>query len=515
MNTYKSIIGLAVVSCAPLTTLDSQVGHKEKMNVLFIAVDDMNDWVGCFGGNPQVKTPNMDRLAGNNAMIMMNAQCPSSLSCPSRSALLTGLRPSTTGVYQNTQNLRDSKAAMAVPTLPQYFSQNGYFSLSTGKIFHKHQYNGELDAGQWAFDLWQRETGGFPIDKSKIPMSGMDVTGTVGTLMDWGPTAVGKEKTQDWISAQWIVEKLQDEYDKPFFMMLGIAKPHLTWYVPQEYFDRYNLDSIVIPEIREDDLDDILTPDGKKKFEPSEDYKIIKRYGKLREAARAYMACISYVDDCIGLVLDALEKSKYKDNTIIVLLGDHGWFLGEKLRYRKTLLWEESVRSPLLIRVPGMTRTSQCIRIVNFMDLYPTLADLCGLPVPGHCEGRSIVPLLKDPNTKWYPSLTTMGYKNHSVRSEQYRYNVYEDGTEELYDHLTDLMEWKNLIKDPEYKKVIKELRAYLPKTDAKPSPGSGDQTAMANYKDKAGTSLTMPATIDINEEDLEFSIMVNGHHNY
>ena len=494
-----------MIGCAPFTMSLAQVTSIERMNVLFIAVDDLNDWIGCFGGNPQVKTPNIDRLARNNALIMMNAQCPSSLSCPSRSAFLTGLMPSTTGVYQNTQNLRDSKAATAVPTLPQYFSQNGYFTLSTGKIFHKHQYNGEVDAGQWAFDLYQKETGGFPIDRSKIPMSGMDVTGTVGTLMDWGPTTVGKEKTQDWISALWAADKFREDFNKPFFMMLGISKPHLTWYVPQEYFDRYDLNSIVLPEIHEDDLDDILTPDGKKKFEPSADYKIIKQAGKFREAARAYMACISYVDDCIGLVLDALENSKYKDNTIIVLLGDHGWFLGEKLRFRKTFLWEESVRSPLIIKVPGMTGTGCCTRPVNFMDLYPTLADLCGLPVPAHCEGRSIVPLLKKPDKKWYPSLTTMGFKNHSVRSDQYRYNVYEDGTEELYDHNSDPMEWNNLINDPIYKKVVKKLRAYLPETDAKPSPGSDDNVSQKIRIGKSGIPVSMLHTVELNEEDLEY----------
>ena len=515
MNIFKKILGLSLVSCAPLAMSSGQSPDGGKMNVLFIAVDDLNDWIGCFGGNPQVKTPNIDRLARSNAMIMMNTQCPSSVSCPSRSAFLTGLRPSTTGVYQNTQNLRDSRIAMGVPTLPQYFSQNGYFSLSTGKIFHKHQVNGEQDAGQWAFDLWQKESGGFPIDKSKVPMSGMDVTGTVGTLMDWGPTSVGKEETQDWISAQWVVKQLQQDFEKPFFMMLGISKPHLTWYVPQEYFDRYDLSSIIVPDIHEDDLDDILTPDGKKKFEPSADYRIIKQAGKFKDAARAYMACISYVDDCIGLVLDALENSKYKDNTIIVLLGDHGWFLGEKLRYRKTFLWEESVRSPLIIKVPGMTRTSQCTRVVNFMDLYPTLADLCGLPVPDHCEGRSIVPLLKNPAKKWYPSLTTMGFRNHSVRSEQFRYNCYEDGTEELYDHYADPMEWKNLIKDPNYKKVVRKLRAFLPETDAAPSPGSSDQQSIASNKNDDGNYFTDPSKIYINEEDLEYSITVRGQNDY
>jgi len=505
MNSYKSILGLALLSYAPLSFLHGQDTNKEKMNVLFIAIDDLNDWIGCFGGNPQVKTPNIDRLAKNNAMIMMNAQCASSVSCPSRTAFLTGLRPSTTGVYQNTQNLRDSKVATSVPTMPQYFSQNGYFSLSIGKIFHKHQYNGELDAGQWAFDLWERDRASFPIDRSKVPMSGMNVKGATGTLMDWGPTSVGKEKTQDWLAAQWAARQLQQNFDKPFFLMLGISKPHLTWYVPQEYFDRYDLESINISNFREDDLDDILTPDGQKKFKPSADFIAIKQANKFKEANRAYMACISYADDCVGVVLDALEKSKYKDNTIVVLLGDHGWFLGEKLRYRKTHLWEESVRSPLIIKVPGMTKTSQCTRIVSFMDLYPTLADLCGLPVPSHCEGRSIVPLLKNPKTKWYPSLTTMGYKNHSVRSEQYRYNHYEDGTEELYDHRKDPMEWKNLISNPKYKKVIKKLQVYLPETDEKPSPGSDDNLGMNNEKNIKNRLVKMIENIYINEEDLEY----------
>lgn len=492
MESYKNIISLAVIGCAPLTTVLSQNPAKEKMNILFIAVDDLNDWIGCFGGNPQVKTPNIDRLAKNNAMIMYNTQCPSSVSCPSRSALLTGLLPSSTGVYGNTQNLRDSKEAASVPTLPQYFSKNGYLTMSTGKIFHKHQVDGKLDAGQWAFDEWVNEHGGFKVDNSRIPMNGTDVKGTVGTLFDWGPTLVGKEETTDWISSQWAAEKLKHDYDKPFLMMLGISKPHLTWYVPREYFDRYNLDSIIVPQIKEEDLDDILTIDGKKKFEPSDDYKLVKKFDKFKEAARAYMACISYADDCIGVVLDALENSKYKDNTIVILLGDHGWFLGEKLRYRKTFLWEESARCPLIIKVPGMTESTRCSRIVNLMDLYPTLADLCGLPKPMHCEGRSIVPLLKNPERKWYPSLTTMGYKNHSVRSEKFRYIVYADGTEELYDHLTDPLEWKNLIKDPKYGKVVKELREYLPKTNAMPSPGAEEKNLVSRY-------------VIINEEDLEY----------
>jgi arylsulfatase A-like enzyme len=257
-------------------------------------------------------------------------------------------------------------------------------------------------------------------------------------------------------------------------MMVGITRPHLPFYVPQEYFDLYNLDSVKIPEFRLDDLDDVLTPDGKKKFEPTGDFLTIQKYGKFKEVTRAYMACVSYVDDCVGVILDALEASKYKDNTIVVFIGDHGWFLGEKLRYRKNHLWEESCRAPMIIKVPGLTSTSTSERPVSYMDLYPTLAELCGIPAPPHAEGRSIVPVLKDPATPWYPALSTFRYKSHSVRSEQYRYNVYEDNTQELYDHYADPMEHHNLFGDPKYDAVIDDLRKWLPESDAEPSPVVG-----------------------------------------
>jgi choline-sulfatase len=450
----------------------------ERPNVLFIISDDLNDWIGPFGGNPQAITPNMDRLYESGAICMMNAECVSPVCGPSRSALLTGLRPSTTGVYGNGQNLINSKVAAAVPTLPQYFSQNGYFSLSTGKVFHKHKLkDGKLDAGQWAFDLWTNEHGSFEINKDKFPLNGLPSARgreRIGVRLDWGPTTVEKEETVDWISAQWAADKLKEGFDKPFFMMLGFAKPHLTWYVPQQYFDMYDLDTIQIPLINEDDLDDILTPNGDVKFKSSEDYNIIKEYDKFKESTRAYLATISYVDDCLGVVLDALENSQYKDNTIVIFMGDHGWYLGEKLRFRKTHLWEESCRTPLLIKLPGSDDPMQCDRPISFLDLYPTLAELCNLPIPTHCEGRSIVPILENPNKEWYPALTTMGYKNHSVRSDQYRYNIWSDGTEELYDHSTDPMEWNNLIENPEFDKIIETHKTFLPKTDAKVSPSDG-----------------------------------------
>jgi arylsulfatase A-like enzyme len=438
---------------------------------LFIIADDLNDWIGPYGGHPQAITPNLDKFANNGAMVMVNSQTAAMVCGPSRSALLTGLRPSTSGVYTNGQNLLDSEIAAAVPTMPQYFSQNGYFTLSTGKIFHKHRTENGLDHGEWAYDLWERESGGFPIDRDQLPLNNIPPSGMHGSPMDWGPTTVGKEETQDWKIAEWAISKLQDDYDKPFFMMIGITRPHLPFYVPQEYFDLYDLENIQVPEYRLDDFDDVLTPDGKPKFGPSTDFLSIQEHDKFKDVTRAYLACVSYVDDCVGHLLEGLENSKYKDNTIVVFIGDHGWFLGEKLRFRKNFLWEESCRTPMIIKVPGMTKTAKCERPVSFMDLYPTLAELCGIPEPPHTDGRSIVPVLKDPTIPWYPALSTFRYKEHSVRSDQYRYNIWDDGTEELYDHYTDPMEFTNLINDPKNAEIVKELRKWLPETDAEPSP--------------------------------------------
>jgi arylsulfatase A-like enzyme len=443
---------------------------EQKMNVLFIVVDDLNDWVGCFGGNPQIKTPNMDRLAEQGGMVFMNAQAPATVCGPSRSAFLTGLRPSTTGVYTNRQNLRYSEKASLVPTIPQYFSKNGYTSISTGKIFHKHPDIDVRDQGQWAFDVWKEEQGGQIINKKDLPLNGLPDYPIKGTRMDWGPTITGREKTKDWQSAEWIAEKLKDDHDKPFFMMLGISKPHLSWYVPQEYFDLYNLDSIDAPLYLEDDLDDIITPEGEQKFQPSLEFLTIKENNKIKEAARAYMACVSYADDCVGLALESLQNSKYKDNTIVIVIGDHGWHLGEKMVYRKNKSWEEDCRAPLIIYSPEMKEPGIRSQTVNLLDLYPTLAEMCNLPKPEHCEGKSLVPLMNNANLAWDPALTTISYMNHSVRSEEFRYIIYDDGTEELYDHIKDPTEWLNLISDTAYKNVISEMRKYLPEENALPS---------------------------------------------
>lgn len=479
------------LSASMLALLFSFPGHSQsKPNILFIAMDDENDWIGPFGGNPQILTPNLDRLCSEKAMIFTNAHCTGPVSCPSRSSLLSGFRPERTGCYDNDQDMLKSALIQQYATMPEYFSKNGYITISSGKIFHKHQKEEGQDQGQWAFDIWEQEKGNNKPQRDKLTsrteglfdgkkMEDQRYTGLVGAEFAWGPTMSKIEETVDYRTAKWFEQKLQSEYDKPFFMAVGIAKPHLPWFVPQEFFDMYNLDSIKLPEYKLDDLDDILTPSGQKKFSATDDFLWVSQDEKLfKGAVRAYMASTSYVDYCVGMILEALEKSKYKDNTIIVIWGDHGWHLGEKLRFRKVTLWSESTRMPLIIRTPDMKQSSVCNRVVNLIDLYPTLIELCGFQKRDVLDGRSFAPLLKNPDKKWpFPSVTTQGPGSFTVNDENYRYTRYNDGTEELYDLKNDPMEWTNLIRKND-KKALKakgELEKWIPATSAQNLPRNAE----------------------------------------
>jgi arylsulfatase A-like enzyme len=288
--------------------------------------------------------------------------------------------------------------------------------------------------------------------------------GEVDANFDWGPTDAKFEETQDYLTAQWAAGKFEKDFDKPFFIGCGIFRPHLVWHVPQQFYDKFPEDKMILPEVNESDYDDIPAS----ALKPDRNYFATKKYGKQQAAIQAYLACINYADACVGVVLDALSKSKYADNTIVILWGDHGWHLGEKLRYKKFTLWEEACRMPLIIKVPGITKgQSRCTSPVSLLDLYPTLVELCGLPANPANEGKSIVPLLKNSSLEWdIPVVTTMGFNRHSVRNSKWRYTRYDDGAEELYNHETDPMEWTNLAKNPEYVKVKTELAVYLPKNN-------------------------------------------------
>ncbi|MEM7603514.1 MAG: sulfatase-like hydrolase/transferase, partial [Verrucomicrobiota bacterium] len=286
-------------------------------------------------------------------------------------------------------------------------------------------------------------------------------------------------------TALWAAEQLQGEHEKPFFMAVGLSKPHLPFYSPQEFFDLYDPAEFEANEIREDDLDDILTAEGKPRFKPTPDYLWLKENGLIDEAAHAYMAACSYADACLGVIFEALAKSPHHEDTIVMVWGDHGWHLGEKLRYRKGSGWSESTRVPLMVRLPGMSGRQDSTRPVNLQDLYPTLIELCGLPEKAMIDGRSFAPLLDDPQLAWdYPAVTIMGEGNASVVDERWRYIRYSDGAEEVYDLRADPMEWSNLAaEDTDQIRLVKQhLGAAMP---AEFAPAMEKQSAEEKEKAK------------------------------
>jgi arylsulfatase A-like enzyme len=456
---------LILLCFAQQTAYALEKNEQAKPNVLFIAIDDLNDWVGALGGHPDVKTPNIDRLA-EKGMLFTNAHCPAPLCNASRAAVMTGIRPSTSGIYRNANPWRESPLLKNAVTLPQYFKSKGYVSLGSGKIYHDRF----PDADSWD-EFWpskQQQRPDDPIPGNR-PLNGIPDT----KHFDWGPVDAQAGEMGDSKVAEWVIGQLNKKHDKPFFLACGFFRPHLPWYVPIKYFDLYPLEDVDLPEICEDDLDDI--PEMGKKFaRPDRDHAKVIKYGQWRKAVQSYLASISFVDECVGRVIDALENSDYEKNTVIVLWSDHGWHLGEKLHWRKFALWEEATKNVLMFKAPDIIQSgSRSNAAVNLLDIYPTLLDLCDLqPKPG-LEGVSLLPLLKDPGVEWErPSITTFYHNNHSVRSKRWRYIRYADGTEELYDHSIDKQEWNNLAEQEKYTDVKKELAQWLPKVNAEEITG-------------------------------------------
>ena len=428
-----------------------------RMNVLFIAVDDLNDWIGALGKRADVKTPNMDRLAARG-VLFTRAYAAAPLCNPSRAALMTGVRPSTSGVYQNNQPWRPPlKDAV---TLAQHFMNNGYRVEGGGKIFHN-TYN---DPASW--HVWTKE-------KKNPEPANTPVNGIANTAhFDWGPVEVSDEEMGDHQVVSAGVDFLGRKQEKPFFLAIGLIRPHLPFYAPRKYFDLYPLDQVKRPKVLDNDLDDV-PPAGRRMASPEGDHRKVVEAKQWEKAVQAYLACISFADAEVGRLLDALDRSEHARNTIIVLWSDHGWHLGEKQHWRKFALWEEATRVTFMVVAPGVTKpNTRSARTVNLMDIYPTLIDLCGLPRKPELEAASLVPLLRDPQAKWErPSLTTYGCNNHAVRSERWRYIRYADGSEELYDHDADPLEWKNLAQDAKYASVKADLAKWLPRVNAPDAP--------------------------------------------
>ena len=466
MKIYKqSTILFLAASLFYVLGATSNARGAENPNILFIAVDDMNDWNGVIGGNSQSKTPHMETLA-SKGMVFTNAHCAAPACGPSRSAIMSGIRPSTSGNYTNKHSIINNPILNSAVLMPEFFQQNGYNVVGGGKLFHGYHFNYEIK-GRGFDEYFPSKTQDLPSFaglkfNSKPPLGGW------ARQADWGPLHpdVTVDDHPDGITANWATEKLREgALQEPFFLGTGIFQPHLPNYAPQEYFDRFPLENIELPEgYREDDLDDVPAAHSKMAHNPW--LKKIRETNQWKPAIQAYLACTAMVDDLIGQIVGALENSKYADNTIIVLWSDHGFQLGEKGRWGKYSLWERATRVNMIWVAPGVTTPgSTTHKPANLLDVYPTLASLSGLEPPeGQLEGNDLSILMKNPGAAWTDStVTSFGYKNYGVRSDRYRYIVYEDGTEELYDHNKDKWEWTNLVGNPEYAEIKKKLRKELP----------------------------------------------------
>jgi arylsulfatase A-like enzyme len=440
-----------------LSPTKQAVAPKAKPNVLFLAVDDLNHWVGHFGRNKQTKTPHLDRLA-KMGVSFTNAHCAAPVCNPSRAALLSGRRPSSTGIYNNGQPFE--QAIKAADSLVMQFKNAGYETLGIGKLWH----GGLGFPEQWT-SIGEKKAGK---NRGEGPVEDHGICGIKFGVLKADETALHDTHITDYG-----ITELGKSHTKPFFLTLGFSKPHMPWNLPQKYFDLHPLASIELPPTKEGDLDD-LPPAGVKMARAFGDHEKVVESGRWKEAVQAYLAAISYLDEQVGRVLDAYEKSPERANTIICLWGDHGWHLGEKEHWRKFSLWEESTRAPLMWVVPGVTTPgSICTAPVDFMSIYPTLCELSQVAKPAHVDAATLQPLLANPTAKWDGrAVTTYLRNNHSVRTDRWRYIRYADGGEELYDHTNDPYEWTNLASKPEHTDLKKELAAALPTTNAPNAKG-------------------------------------------
>lgn len=468
---FMCALGSAALGLVSPVKLRGDEKKNKRPNVLFIALDDLNDWVKVLDPNAPIQTPNIERLA-KRGTVFTKAYCASAACNPSRTAILTGLRPSTTGVYGNKTDWR--KALPDAVTLPQHFMAHGYRAEGAGKIFHHHYGGAFHDKASFNDFLMMPDPPDAPMPEKKL--NGLVKYGSRNT--DWGPWPANEADAIDVRTADYVIKSLKKKHGKPFFLAAGIFRPHMPFFAPQRFFNIYPRGDITMPKIFEKDLDDL--PSGArtllktKKWFFRELMEIeAKSPGTWKEAVRAYQASATFADSQVGRILDALDKSDYAENTIIVLWSDHGYHLGEKEHWEKFALWEKTNHIPFIIVAPGVTRHgTRCTRPVSLIDIYPTLIELCGLESKPELDGISLVPLLQNPDATWKrPALMTYQMGNHAVRDQRWRYIRYADGTEELYYHDNDPYEWYNVADDPKNSKIISRLKQWLPATEAPPAP--------------------------------------------
>ncbi|MDQ8198939.1 sulfatase-like hydrolase/transferase [Pelagicoccus enzymogenes] len=484
-------------------------------NFLMIAVDDLNHYNAILADQPgnflrkiypdtEQRAKVIDRIAPNIARLadqsttFSYAFSPQPLCGPCRTAALTGLPPHISGYTEHSRHFRHFAAFDGVVTLPQYLRQNGYQTIGLGKIFHKPSVetkNGERHDWPdmaYSWDTWiERRMGMGGPNRAKRSISPYSPENGYFTF---GASNTPTERSWDFLNAQFATElylagraEITDLHgaehhvslpdDAPFLLAVGLFAPHMPWDAPPEFYDRFptqemtGIDASLIDWVDQDIAD---IPESVRKLFINEDFDLTLAAGARngdsiegwRRAVQAYLAATAYADHCLGQLIDAVETSSRKDNTVVMLFGDHGWQLGDKRRYRKHALWEGANHTTLIMRDPrrpASIQGAECDRMVSLQYLYPTLASLAGLPIPEHVHGYDMTPLLENPNAEFPEDvLMTNTEGNLTLRTQGWRYTRYRDGSQELYDMLADPYEYTNLVSDPQYKKQLQKLDQQL-----------------------------------------------------
>ena len=515
LRTLIAAFGVASV------TLAAHAAAPARPNVLFIAVDDLNDWIGPLRGHPQVKTPHLDRLA-KRGITFTNAHCAAPLCNPSRAAVFSGLQPFQTGVLANDEKaIRTARPDLVL--LPQHFQAAGYRTYATGKLLHQ-KGTGLCETEFYPEQRWspfapaavnytaaelpskgsanpQHHTvlKGRPV---VLPLNRMPsdraAASPGGESFDWGPVDVDDSDLGDGQIADWAVQQIRTQAKspaQPWFLAVGFYRPHIPLFAPKKYFDLYAGLDIQLPVVKADDLAD-LSDTGRKWARDSVtagSHASVVKHGQWQAAVTAYLACVSFIDAQVGKLLEALDASPAADNTLIVFWGDHGWHLGEKEHWGKWTGWQRSTRVPLLIAPPrsGATanfpRGATCVDPVGLIDLYPTLIDTCGLAARPGLAGESLVPLLKNPAAASDRHiLTAFDAGNFAVTGPRWRYLRYADGNEELYDFANDPHEWANLAGRPEHRAIQQAMAAKIPAVTASPADAAAPSAKSGRKKKNA-----------------------------
>jgi arylsulfatase A-like enzyme len=475
----RSFIKAAGCGLAAMAVGSSAFGKANKVrpNVLFLAVDDWNDMVGAMGDN-QAITPNLDRLA-KRGVIFTNAHAPGVYCAPSRTAVMTGLQPYNSGLYSDEPHMFNIPKRQ---DMPQYFRANGYKVYGCGKIYHHISgyldrrgfdeyfiWNEEHKKDGWKLEAWGQ---GAPLPPEVPAAHTREYIGTKENDYYAMPNE-DEEKMADTIGAKWAADFLKQKHEKPFFLAYGSYAPHKPNYAPKKYFDLYPVDKIKTPEFKEDDLDDLPPRIREVMLKKSELHRKIVKHGDWKNCIRGYLACVSYADAQVGRVLDALEKSRYAENTVVVLWSDQGYHLGEKFKWAKNTLWERTTNAPYIWAGPGVPKGVKSDVTVSLIDTYSTLIDLCGLEKLSPLDGQSLVSIFNDPgNAADRIAITTAmeiptQNRSYSIVNRQWRYIWRDNDGEELYDLSKDPHEWYNLAGNAEYSAVKKKFAALVPQNAA------------------------------------------------